>query len=1033
MYGILDKITIDNNGNIGIGTSKPASSLDASQRTDGIIIPSSNSNPNNAIVGMLRLDLNSGVLQVYRGAWLTYSNPVPSIQQASSYLLGNIGDSSIITGTNFEATQEWTLIGADGYMYYPTVTFNSSSSVTITRPNVLPTTNSPYTLLIHSKITGLDLYHPLTFSSVPPYPSNPWAQLEASKLDLSNNSNVSSWGIGIAFTQATTINQPVYFSSGGYDNKSYVFFNRTNSTFLNAGTQTLNVSTNGGFTAMALIKYTGTAGGWERIFDFGNGQASSNIFLGRNGASQNYTFEMYNPSTSTLTTTTAPIIQDEWAIVACRYIKSSKLQIYKNNTLVIESSIAVDYVNRTLTNTYIGRSNWADAYLNAHISKLFIYDRNLSDAEMIQLYNYMYGKPLFTSVQPSNISANTYYSLVTYQYTFTASASSGSVTWAISPTTYGNINPITGVVSITFPQNTTVSGTFTVTATDSNGSSTQSWNYTISSTPDVISGGTVSDVSGYRLHTFTTNNTLTVYSATVVDFLLVGGGGGGGGNDIAGGGGAGGVIYQTSYTVPTGNYNIQIGLGGGAGSNGGNSVFHTFTAIGGGRGGLYGTYGPNTGGSGGGGAGNATANAITSGAAGTAGQGTSGGNGIVNATGSLASGGGGGGAGGNVEVGAYQNYPGLGGNGLEVRITGSTLYYGAGGAGGHRATTEARTGGVGGGGTGGASGATSGANGSFYGAGGGGSGGGGGTSGSGYQGIFIIKYLNSASPIFTNSNPANIKGNTASAAIVLSYTFTAVATSGVTSYSITPTTYGNINSSTGALTITIPQNTTASGTFTVTATNGNGSSSQSWTYAVQNTAYTSREYPPSTMPNGTNWTRDTNDVHTNIGGSYLPKHKITLSGAAYANGQYIAWSNNEWYWYNACGLFEKRTTWVYSSPGGWSTTLNFSSTVDATNPANVWLKLPVAIVLTSYDAFPRGDGSPDIQGPSKWQLYGSNDNVTYTLLHTADGVTGWTSNVSKNFTVSTSNAYSYFNWRFLRVRSSNNNIVLNEIKLNGYE
>ena len=69
----------------------------------------------------------------------------------------------------------------------------------------------------------------------------------------------------------------------------------------------------------------------------------------------------------------------------------------------------------------------------------------------------------------------------------------------------------------------------------------------------------------------------------------------GGGGGWSGGGGAGGLIYSSSYSLTSGSYPITIGAGGsagagaaypqGTGGNGTNSVFATFTAIGGGGGG----------------------------------------------------------------------------------------------------------------------------------------------------------------------------------------------------------------------------------------------------------------------------------------------------------------------------------------------------------------------------------------------------------------------------------------------------------------
>jgi hypothetical protein len=63
-------------------------------------------------------------------------------------------------------------------------------------------------------------------------------------------------------------------------------------------------------------------------------------------------------------------------------------------------------------------------------------------------------------------------------------------------------------------------------------------------------------------------------------------GGGGGGNSGGGGGGAGGVILRTGIEDQLGICRNR-GSGGAAYSNGGNSIFSSITAIGGGRGGTY--------------------------------------------------------------------------------------------------------------------------------------------------------------------------------------------------------------------------------------------------------------------------------------------------------------------------------------------------------------------------------------------------------------------------------------------------------------
>jgi hypothetical protein len=237
-------------------------------------------------------------------------------------------------------------------------------------------------------------------------------------------------------------------------------------------------------------------------------------------------------------------------------------------------------------------------------------------------------------------------------------------------------------------------------------------------------GGTVTQVNGYCIHTFTSNGTFTPSDNMTADVLVVAGGGGGGGDGYGGhgagegGGGAGGLIYNAAYTITSGApITVTVGNGGtggantggyNVGSNGGNSSFGaSLIAIGGGAGGA-GTTSGLAGGSGGG------AGYSGSGGAATSGQGYAGASG---STGSPYAGHGGGGAGGAGSAASSNSVGGIGGIG---RIYFGTTYA-AGGAGANSWT------------------AGNGVNGTAN-TGNGGSGAGGGVGGTGGSGVVIVRY-----------------------------------------------------------------------------------------------------------------------------------------------------------------------------------------------------------------------------------------------------------------------------------------------------
>ena len=201
--------------------------------------------------------------------------------------------------------------------------------------------------------------------------------------------------------------------------------------------------------------------------------------------------------------------------------------------------------------------------------------------------------------------------------------------------------------------------------------------------------------AGNFFATFTGNGSVTVLSPVTVNYFAIGGGGGGGAGP-GGGGGAGG-LQMGSMSLSVGTYNIVIGSGGPAHTNGSNTTFGTtlVVALGGGFG-ADGYPSTETGGSGGCGGGRGSGLA---GAPGTGSQGYNGGS-----MGGIGSGGGGGVGGVGETSPTTSNTGGAGGIGVLYYGT----YYGGGGGGAPNhggGTGFAGAGGLGGGGRGGQNGA----------------------------------------------------------------------------------------------------------------------------------------------------------------------------------------------------------------------------------------------------------------------------------------------------------------------------------------
>jgi hypothetical protein len=277
--------------------------------------------------------------------------------------------------------------------------------------------------------------------------------------------------------------------------------------------------------------------------------------------------------------------------------------------------------------------------------------------------------------------------------------------------------------------------------------------------PSISISGTIDK---YMIFTYTSDTTgagQTQYSINVpetysCDILIVGGGGAGGYSYGGAGGGGGGYVYLQSISIPAGTYSISVGNGGSGGTtgwgvNGANSSITgaiNYIALGGGGGAGGSANGTitgigNNGGSGGGGSYRNIANAAAAGGISiqfsTYGYGNGG---SGNSYGSpWQYGGGGGGASGVIQT--VNNA--TGNHGLSNSITGSSITYAGGGAGGHDYEYVFQGGSGGGGNGGNGSGtivaATAGTDG-LGGGGGGARGGGIGVAGRGGSGVVIIRY-----------------------------------------------------------------------------------------------------------------------------------------------------------------------------------------------------------------------------------------------------------------------------------------------------
>jgi len=169
-------------------------------------------------------------------------------------------------------------------------------------------------------------------------------------------------------------------------------FDRALSQYIDGGPHTFNIATNGGFTAVAVVKLTGTPVSSERIFDFGKGQDNDNILMCRAGPdSKRFYFGIWNGNSACFVQSADVFDVNVWKTVIMKYTSTTKIMELRIGSNSVSATCAVARTDRQVVNSYVGKSNWAnDVYLQGSIAGLYAVDPALSEAEISSIISKMY-------------------------------------------------------------------------------------------------------------------------------------------------------------------------------------------------------------------------------------------------------------------------------------------------------------------------------------------------------------------------------------------------------------------------------------------------------------------------------------------------------------------------------------------------------------------------------------------------------------------------------------------------------------------
>lgn len=226
------------------------------------------------------------------------------------------------------------------------------------------------------------------------------------------------------FNDSSTYLNEVYYSSNNIYNSNCTFdsinyikgngsfkFTASLSTFAkipnNINLNTINTTTGISFSLWARI--TTNNGSWGRIFDFGNPNPSNlnngfnYIFIGNNGTSGNLRFAIQANGTAenSYDTSGTNYRDNNWRHYVWTISTTGIWNIYVNGIpiLVNSSRIVIPVFTLSIQSLYFGKSMYQDGYFDGNIDDFRIYNKILSQTDVLKLYN---GEVKITNIDTSN-------------------------------------------------------------------------------------------------------------------------------------------------------------------------------------------------------------------------------------------------------------------------------------------------------------------------------------------------------------------------------------------------------------------------------------------------------------------------------------------------------------------------------------------------------------------------------------------------------------------------------------------------------
>ena len=184
---------------------------------------------------------------------------------------------------------------------------------------------------------------------------------------------------------------PTYVAAGGPNGKGHLNFDRTKSQFLDAGSRTFNIQSNGGYTLVTVVRFPSTYTNMDRVFEAWSLTGRREEYLVRSYLSSTQYqmgFIWYDQGTMgpTVYSQAMSTSSNEWLTIVSTYQRSPNKYSLTVNGVTQTNTDPQVMRDKTVAGMYIGKSKWqtialgfsSNAVLSADIAGLFVVDEYLN-------------------------------------------------------------------------------------------------------------------------------------------------------------------------------------------------------------------------------------------------------------------------------------------------------------------------------------------------------------------------------------------------------------------------------------------------------------------------------------------------------------------------------------------------------------------------------------------------------------------------------------------------------------------------------